>query len=154
VNKSSSKLEFKISPIRGSTFKLPVRMTEGSVGFDLFSASQHRICILSGEVKLVPCGFSIEIPIGYEGQIRPRSGLALQNSMGVLNSPGTIDADYRGEVGVVMINHGIAPFNVFVGDRIAQIVFARVSFPELKVANVLSETAREGGFGSTGLKAA
>ena len=108
--------------------------------------------IRPGEAALVPTGFCLEIPPGVEGQVRPRSGLALEKSVTVLNSPGTIDSDYRGEVSVVLINHGPLPFKVSRGDRIAQLVFCRVIRPVLEESDDLGRTSRgDGGFGHTGI---
>jgi dUTP pyrophosphatase len=121
----------------------------GDAGMDIYSSED---CIInSGERKLISSGIKLAIPEGYEVQIRPRSGLALKNGITVLNTPGTIDHQYRGVVGVILINHGEAPFEVKKGERIAQMVFNRFESAELKEVSELSETARgEGGFGSTG----
>ena len=133
-----------------SDFHLPNYATSGSAGMDL--ASTVEVSIAPGERKLIPLGFSLELPEGYEAQIRPRSGLALKNGVTVLNSPGTIDSDYRGEVQVLLINHGEETFWVTKGMRIAQMVVAPVSRAQLVLVNGLGETERgEGGFGSTGL---
>jgi dUTP pyrophosphatase len=105
-----------------------------------------------GERALVPTGLVLEIPLGWEGQVRPRSGLALRHGVTLLNSPGTIDSDYRGEVGVVLVNLGAAPFTVRRGDRIAQLVVAPVAVARFAPAEELGDTTRgDGGFGSTGL---
>lgn len=129
------------------------RATIGSAGFDLVAAIKKKITIKPSNSVLVPCGFCLQLPSNFEAQVRPRSGLALKNSITVLNSPGTIDSDYRGEVKVILINHGLKSFSIEKGMRIAQIIFQEL--PKFKVTKVnkLSETNRgEGGFGSTGLK--
>jgi dUTP pyrophosphatase len=132
---------------------LPAYQTEHAAGLDLVAAvGEHDTLTLApGERALVPTGLAIALPPGFEGQVRPRSGLALKHGITVLNAPGTIDADYRGEVGVVLINHGSGPFVVRRGERIAQLVIAPVSRAQLSVTAVLSETSRgTGGYGSTG----
>lgn len=131
-------------------FLLPTYATLGAAGLDL--ASTIDIPLEPGARKLIPLGFSLELPDGYEAQIRPRSGLALRHGVTVLNSPGTIDSDYRGEVQVLLINHGQESFWVTKGIRIAQMVIAPVCRAELILVTKLSETERgAGGFGSTGL---
>lgn len=131
----------------------PRRMTEGSAGLDLFALLPPEttdLTIRAGERRLLPTGVAIALPHGYEAQVRPRSGLALKHGITVCNSPGTIDADYRGELGVVLINHGSEPFVVRTGDRIAQLVVAPVVMAEL-VEGPLDDSARgAGGYGSTG----
>lgn len=129
----------------------PVHMTAGSAGLDLAACLDSAVVIEPGRRALVPTGVALELPPGYEGQVRPRSGLALRHGVTVLNAPGTIDADYRGEVGVVLVNHGEAPFVVRHGDRIAQLVVAAVSRGRVEVVAELSATGRgEGGYGHTG----
>ena len=129
--------------------KLPYRANEGDAGLDLFSIEEK--IIQPGEATLVGTGLQIELPKGTEAQIRPRSGLALKHSITVLNSPGTIDEGYRGEIKVILINHGNEPFKVEKDMRIAQMVIASVLKVELVEADVLSETDRAaGGFGSSG----
>jgi len=128
---------------------LPEYATNGSAGVDLMAAEELRIP--EGGWKLVPCGFAMELPEGYEAQIRPRSGLALRHGVTVLNAPGTIDADYRGEVGVMLVNHGKGQFTVESGMRIAQMVVAPVTRVSWATVDSLSDTERgEGGYGSTG----
>lgn len=130
---------------------LPAYATPGAAGLDLLAAVAEPVEIAPGTHRLIPAGISIALPQGYEAQVRPRSGLALKNGVTVLNSPGTVDADYRGEVGVILINHGAAPFRVERGMRIAQMVIARVAqatFEEL--AELPATTRAGGGFGSTG----
>jgi len=131
---------------------LPSPASPGSSGFDLRAAVEDELVLRPGERVLVPTGLVLEIPPGCEGQVRPRSGLALRHGIGVLNSPGTIDSDYRGEVGVILVNLGEAPFPVRRGDRIAQLVFARVETVEWDEAEDLAGSDRgAGGFGSTGV---
>jgi len=130
---------------------LPRYMSEHAAGMDLCAACGSDVTIRPGEVALVPCGFSMAVPPGYEAQVRPRSGLALKHGLTVPNSPGTIDADYRGEVCVVLGNAGREPFVVRRGMRIAQLVVAPVVRAEVVEADELSGTARgAGGFGHTG----
>ena len=134
--------------------ELPTYETKGASGMDLRAntADQKPVVIAAGARALVPTGLAIEIPKGFEAQVRPRSGLAFKHGITLLNSPGTIDSDYRGPLGVILINHGDADFTVAHGDRIAQIVFAPVTQARLYVEHSLSTTKRgEGGFGSTGL---
>lgn len=137
----------------GEGLALPAYQSEHAAGLDLFAAvaEQAPLTLAPGERALVPTGLTIALPAGFEGQVRPRSGLALKHGITVLNSPGTIDADYRGEVSVVLINHGAEPFVVRRGDRIAQLIIAPVQRAHLSVVVVLSDTSRgTGGYGSTG----
>jgi dUTP pyrophosphatase len=130
---------------------LPRYQTAGSAGMDIRAANIDPITMKPGTRALVPCGFSLAIPSGYEGQIRPRSGLANSYGVTVLNAPGTIDSDYRGEVQVLLINHGSELFVVKGGMRIAQLVVAPVSHVMLGEMDVLPDTIRgSGGFGHTG----
>ena len=133
---------------------LPAYQTPGAAGMDLYAALDtegRSVAILPGERRVVPTGIRLEMPRDYEAQIRPRSGLAARNGVTVLNSPGTIDSDYRGEVAVILVNHGLEPFMVTHGDRIAQLVFAKVERPEIHEAGITTQTSRgSGGFGSTG----
>lgn len=132
---------------------LPRYQTEHAAGVDLCAAVAGEAVIGPGQWKLIPTGIAVAIPDGYEGQVRPRSGLALKHGIGMLNAPGTIDADYRGEIGVILFNFSDALFTVRRGDRIAQMVFARVLKAEFRAAEALTETTRgAGGFGHTGLK--
>jgi len=132
---------------------IPHYQTEHSAGVDLYAAVTGETIIKAGMWELVPTGIAIAIPEGYEGQMRPRSGLALKHGIGMLNAPGTIDADYRGEIGVILFNFSDKPFTVHRGDRVAQIVFAKIEKAKLVRVDVLSETARgAGGFGHTGAK--
>jgi dUTP pyrophosphatase len=130
---------------------LPQYMTEGSSGMDLFAFLEEEVTLKPGERKLIPTGISVAIPEGFEGQIRPRSGLAIQQGIGVVNGPGTIDADYRGEICVLLINFGKLPFMIRHGDRIAQMVISRVFRAIFEEVDELPPTERqEGGFGHTG----
>lgn len=130
---------------------LPQYATEGSAGMDIYAMNSESIVIKPGETVLIPTGFSMELPLGFEAQIRPRSGLAIKNNIGILNSPGTIDSDYRGEVKIILSNFGKNDFVVSKGDRIAQMVinrYERISWIEV---NELSDSIRgEGGFGHSG----
>ena len=129
----------------------PAYQSEHAAGMDLHAAVSAEISIEPGEVVAVPTGLRLEIPPGYEGQVRARSGLAAKHAIGVPNAPGTIDADYRGEVKVLLVNWGRAPFVVRRGERIAQLVIAPVARASLDVVTELSATARgDGGFGHTG----
>jgi dUTP pyrophosphatase len=131
---------------------LPAAASAGSSGCDLRAALAGEVVLRPGERLLVPTGLALEIPPGWEGQVRPRSGLALRHGIGMVNAPGTIDSDYRGEVGVLLINHGAEPFTLRRGDRIAQLVIARVESVEWEEAEALDGSDRgEGGFGSTGV---
>ncbi len=131
----------------------PHYQTEHSAGVDLCAAVDGEMVIAAGTWKLVPTGLSLAIPEGYEGQVRPRSGLALKNGIGLLNAPGTIDADYRGEISIILFNFSEKPFIIHRGDRIAQLVFARVEKARFLEVEALSDTSRgSGGFGHTGVK--
>jgi len=133
--------------------ELPAYATEHAAGMDLCAAVQEDVVLKTGERKLIPTGLSIALPEGYEAQVRPRSGLALKNGLSVLNSPGTIDADYRGEVQVILANMGGEDFTITRGMRIAQMVVAAYERVAWQKVDVLPETARgAGGFGSTGVK--
>jgi dUTP pyrophosphatase len=131
--------------------QLPVYATHASSGVDLCAFIEEPIVLKPFERSLVPIGIFIGIPEGYEAEVRPRSGIAIKYGVTVLNTPGTIDADYRGEVKVILINLGSEPFTINNGDRIAQMVFKSVANVDWKIVESLTETARgEGGFGSTG----
>jgi dUTP pyrophosphatase len=135
----------------GRDLPLPAPASAGSVGLDLAAAVAAPVAIPPGQWRLIPTGLALALPAGYEAQIRPRSGLALQYGVTVLNSPGTVDCDYRGELGVVLINHGPEAFMVCRGDRIAQLVLAPVARLCWREVTVLEESGRgAGGFGSTG----
>ena len=147
------KVEIKIKKMSGcEDIPLPAYMSELAAGMDLFAAVQEPVTVLPGDWAAVSTGFSIAIPPGYEAQIRPRSGLALRHGISLMNSPGTIDADYRGEVKVIVVNHGKEPFSINRGDRIAQMVIHRVYAGCFEVVENLPETKRsDGGFGHTGV---
>lgn len=131
---------------------LPQYMTEGSSGMDLFASLEKEVILEPGKRRLIPTGISVAIPERYEGQIRPRSGLAVQRGIGIVNGPGTIDSDYRGEIGVLLINFGDEAFTIRNGDRIAQMVISQVFRPILEEVDDLPPTLRqEGGFGHTGI---
>jgi dUTP pyrophosphatase len=131
--------------------ELPAYQTEGAAGLDLRAAVREPITLEPGRRRLVPTGLRMAIPRGFEAQVRPRSGLALKHGVTVLNSPGTIDSDYRGEVQVLLVNLGEEPFVVREGERIAQLVIAPVARAELELADSLDDTTRgHGGYGSTG----
>jgi dUTP pyrophosphatase len=131
---------------------LPAPASPGSAGLDLRAAIAGERLIQPGERVAVPTGLVLEIPAGWEGQVRPRSGLALRHGIGLINAPGTIDSDYRGEVAVLLINLGDQPFTLRRGDRIAQLVLARAEAVEWEEADSLADSSRgDGGFGSTGL---
>ena len=130
---------------------IPSYMSEHAAGVDLHAALEQSFTLHPGERALVPTGIAIEIPPGFEAQVRPRSGLALRHGIALVNSPGTIDADYRGEIGVILINHGSEPFIIADGERIAQMVFARYQRVEFIEVEELGESDRgTGGFGHTG----
>jgi dUTP pyrophosphatase len=139
----------RTSPARGELLPLPSYATDGSAGLDL--RADAAVTLAPGERALVPTGLAVAIPEGFEGQVRPRSGLALREGITCLNSPGTIDSDYRGEVKVILINLGEEDFTIRRGDRIAQLVIAPVVQASWGLTTSLDETARgAGGFGSTG----
>jgi dUTP pyrophosphatase len=136
----------------GHDLALPHYATIGAAGLDLLAAIDGEIELLPGQRAAIPCGIAIELPHGAEAQVRPRSGLALNHGVTVLNAPGTIDSDYRGEIKAILINHGDAPFKIARGAKIAQMVIARHEQAELVESQTLSDSARgAGGFGSTGM---
>lgn len=144
-------MEMKI--VNGSHHPLPAYATPQSAGMDLRANLSAPVTLQPLERRLIPTGLRIALPAGYEAQVRPRSGLALKHGLTVLNTPGTIDADYRGEIGVILINLGAEPFVVNDGERIAQLVVARHEQPVLVEVSELDATERgEGGFGHTGKK--
>ncbi len=135
----------------GADLALPCYATEQSAGMDLLAAVEAEVVLAPGERRLIPSGIAIALPAGAEAQVRPRSGLALKHGITVLNAPGTIDADYRGEIGVILINLGQEPFTIQRGDRIAQLVIASHAQARWRVVEALEDSARgAGGFGSTG----
>jgi dUTP pyrophosphatase len=147
------KINVKITRLRDNNdLPLPFYATEGSAGMDLFADVTEDVILKPGEIKLIPTGIAIELPPGYEAQIRPRSGLALNHGITLLNSPGTIDSDYRGEIKLILINLGKNDFVVKRGDRIAQMViskYVRIEWDEVKELNITKRGA--GGFGHTGI---
>jgi dUTP pyrophosphatase len=143
-----------LHPKVGKEVPLPSRATASSAGLDLSAAVDAPVTLLPGKRAMIPCGFAMAIPEGYEAQVRPRSGLAAKHGITVLNSPGTIDADYRGEVKCILVNLGDEPFVIETGMRIAQMVIAPVTMSAIEVVTSVSATARgAGGFGSTGVTA-
>lgn len=142
-------MEIKIKYLNENALT-PKQATIGSSGYDLYSIEE--VILKSGEIKLVKTGISIEIPLGFEAQIRPRSGLALKKNITVLNTPGTIDSDYRGELGVILINHGKTDVVLEKHERIAQMVFQKVEFAEFIEENLTQTERNSGGFGSSGNK--
>jgi dUTP pyrophosphatase len=152
--KHSKAVEVRVVRLaHGEDLPLPQYQSDGAAGLDLIAAvpAAKPLTIKARGRALVPTGLAFALPKGYEAQVRPRSGLALREGVTVLNSPGTIDSDYRGEVQVILVNLGTGPFTVKRGDRIAQLVIAPVTRADLVLASVLEQTARGGGgFGSTG----
>ena len=144
-------LEVRI--INRSANPLPGYATPGAAGMDLRASLETPLVLQPGERKLVPTGLFLEIPFGYEGQVRPRSGLAIRQGITCLNTPGTIDSDYRGEIKIILINLSDTEQVIQPGDRIAQLVFGKVENALLKQVEIIGQTERnEGGFGHTGLK--
>ena len=143
----------KVRIINNSNNPIPAYATQGSSGMDLRANLTMSLTLLPLERKMVPTGIFLEIPQGFEAQVRPRSGLALKQGLTCLNSPGTIDADYRGELKVILINLSSEPQLIEHGDRIAQMVFQKVEIVDLELTEQLNETTRNaGGFGHTGIK--
>ena len=141
----------RLHPNTDSDIPLPRYMTDQSAGMDLCAAIRDDLVLNKGELTLIPTGFAIALPQGFEAQIRPRSGLAIKHGIGLINSPGTIDTDYRGEIKIAAINLGPAPYTFRRGDRIAQMVIKKVYLARLDVVEELDETKRNtGGFGHTG----
>ena len=146
-------VRMKYLPEADTTIPLPAYETEGAAGMDLRAnlVDRTKVSLAAGARALITTGLAMEIPFGFEAQIRPRSGLALKHGVSLVNAPGTIDCDYRGPLGVILINHGSEPFEVHHGDRIAQMVFAPVVQADVRLVSELDETDRgTGGFGSTG----
>lgn len=145
------KVKVNIQKLSGNEdIPLPQYMTDQAAGMDIFAAVSEEEIVLPGQRKKIPTGIAISLPEGYEAQIRPRSGLALKNGITLLNSPGTIDADYRGEIALIVINHGEEPFIIKRGMRLAQMVIQKVIQVEWKETEELENTQRgEGGFGHT-----
>lgn len=141
----------RLHPERDADIPLPTYMTSGASGMDLAAAVDAPVTLAPGDTALLPTGFAMALPQGYEAQVRPRSGLAIQHGIGLINAPGTIDADYRGEIKIALINLGKKEFTVHRGDRIAQMVIQRVCRPGLALVDSIDETDRSaGGFGHTG----
>jgi dUTP pyrophosphatase len=141
----------KIRIVNKSQHPLPEYTTIASAGLDLRANVSESVMLEPGEWKLIPTGLHIELPMGYEAQVRPRSGLAYKHGITVLNSPGTVDADYRGDVGVILINHSKSAFEIKSGERVAQLVIAKHEQAEWQLVEELGNTDRgAGGFGSTG----
>lgn len=146
-----NKIDIKCIAQKGAV--IPQYKTSGAAGADLCALLENSLTIASGKTAIVPTGLFFEIPDGYEIQIRPRSGLAAKNGVTVLNTPGTIDSDYRGEIKIILINLGDEDFVINSGDRIAQMIVAPVTQADFSIVENLSETERgTGGFGSTGVK--
>ena len=150
-----SELKIKIrrlNPEYDSDIPLPRYMTSQCSGMDLCAAIKEDVTLHVGSITMIPTGIAIALPPGFEAQIRPRSGLACRHGIGIINAPGTIDADYRGEIKVALINLGGSPYTIHRGDRVAQMVIQKVYQAELEVVDALQETRRnEGGFGHTGI---
>jgi len=147
----NNEVAISVKRLHGKDISLPRYMTENSAGMDIFAAVDGEETLLPGERRLIPTGIAIALSPGYEAQIRPRSGLAVEAGITVLNSPGTIDADYRGEVKILIINHGDKPFAVKRGDRIAQMVIHKIYRASWNMTDNLEITERgKGGFGHTG----
>ncbi len=148
----NSDVEVKISRCRSGA-QLPQYMTTAAAGMDLYVKLENDVILASGNRVMVPTGIAIALPEGYEAQVRPRSGLAAKHGVTLLNTPGTIDADYRGEISVILINHGSEDFIIKDGERVAQMIIAPVSRCQLQLVESLDETERgSGGFGHTGVK--
>lgn len=145
------KIQLKIKLEEGAV--MPQYQTEHAAGFDVNAFVKEPITINPGERMLIPTGLKMAIPPGYEAQVRPRSGLAIKQGISIVNTPGTVDADYRGEIGIILINHGQEDFIVNPKDRIAQVIINKVEHPEIIEVDELDETGRgEGGFGHTGVE--
>ena len=141
----------RLRPDMDADIPLPRYMTSQSAGMDLCAAIKEDLILNKGELILIPTGFAIALPEGFEAQIRPRSGLAIKHGIGLINSPGTIDTDYRGEIKIAVINLGGKPYTFRRGDRIAQMVIKKTYFARLEIVEELDETKRNtGGFGHTG----
>ncbi len=148
------KVLIKFKRLDNSTdLPLPRYESEGSSGMDIRACVKEPVILQPGQIKLIPTGLAVSIPFGYEAQMRPRSGLALKHGIGFVNSPGTIDSDYRGEIGIIMINWGESLFTIRRGDRIAQMIISKVCRVDIVEAETLDDTLRgEGGFGHSGVR--
>lgn len=143
----------KIKFINESSNELPIYSTPGASGMDLRANLEEPVIVAPMEIKLIPTGIKAEVPLGYEIQVRARSGLALKHGISLVNGVGTIDSDYRGEIGVILINLGKEDFTINNGDRIAQLVVAKYEYAEIEEVKELTETGRDPrGFGSSGIK--
>ena len=152
MNHSPAIKFLRLRPELDADIPLPRYMTSRAAGMDLYAALDKDLVLETGSITLVPTGFALALPEGFEAQIRPRSGLATKHGIGIINSPGTIDTDYRGEIKIALINLGGKKYVIKRGDRIAQMVVNRVYRATLEVVEHLDETARnKGGFGHTGL---
>jgi len=141
----------RLHPDRDADLPLPRYMTTQAAGMDLHAAVVDPVEIFRGVIKMIPTGLTVALPLGFEAQIRPRSGLAIKHGITLMNSPGTIDADYRGEIMLGLINHGSEPYTIQRGDRVAQMIISDVVQPEIKEVGQLDDTERQdGGFGHTG----
>jgi dUTP pyrophosphatase len=147
------RIEIKVKRLEGQEdIALPAYETDGSSGMDLRAAVGGEVVLNPGEIKLIPTGLAVSVPPGFEIQTRPRSGLALKHGIGMVNSPGTIDSDYRGEIKLIMINWGQSPFVIRRGDRVAQMLVSRVARAQVRVVADLDQTPRgDGGFGHSGV---
>lgn len=148
------RIEIKVKYLDGCRdIPLPQYESDGASGMDIRACIKEPVVIQPGEITFIQTGLAVSIPPGYEGQIRPRSGLALKHGIGMVNSPGTIDSDYRGEIGIIIINWGREPFNIQRGDRIAQMVICKVYRGDISIVTDLDDTQRgEGGFGHSGVE--
>jgi dUTP pyrophosphatase len=141
----------RVFPDRDLDLPLPAYLSSGAAGMDLTAALEGEVALAPGEIRLIPTGLALAIPEGFEGQIRPRSGLALKHGITLINSPGTIDSDYRGEIGLPLINLGPRPYTIRRGERLAQLVIQRVYRANLQETDHLETTERgQGGFGHSG----
>ena len=142
----------RLDPEKNADIPLPAYMTPHASGMDISASIDDAVTLEAGAITVIPTGIAIALPTGFEAQVRPRSGLAFKHGIGIINSPGTIDADYRGEVRIALINWGRQPFTIHRGDRIAQLVIQQVNQVQWELVNTLDKTERsEGGFGHTGL---
>jgi dUTP pyrophosphatase len=142
----------RLRPEKDADLPLPRYMTPKAAGMDLYAAIENELLLAPGQIALIPTGLAMALPDGYEAQIRPRSGLAVTHGIGIINSPGTIDSDYRGEIKIALINFATSPYTIRRGDRIAQMIIAKVYRAEIQIVSALAETSRNaGGFGHTGV---
>jgi dUTP pyrophosphatase len=142
----------RLRPEADSDIPLPKYMTPLSAGMDICAAVEAQVTLNPGDIALIPTGFAISLPVGFEAQIRPRSGLAVKHGISIVNAPGTIDADYRGEIKIALINFGKSPFSISRGDRIAQMVIAKISQARFSLVEALDNSLRNSsGFGHTGV---